>query len=176
LPQITDRECSLSPAELDASIRRTLRGANWARLHSYGRRLIRLYRLAPVYASDDLFQEAIRRVYANSPSADLDMLVILMGAMKSIASNWFRQTATRQTEPADDFEDPEHSAEYQLLGKRRYQEIFDSLRDDPVAQSILDGIIEGYEGKDLERRCDVDATGLASKRKKIGRHIKGLKS
>jgi hypothetical protein len=185
LPQIARDRTSegpcLSPAELEAAIRRALSGSEGARLRGYSARLVAMYKLQPIHGADDVLQEAQRRILSRPRSRDLDIHKFLMGAVKSTAWVFFKKKKMRGDFLTDaetdltNFEDSATSPDAQLIAREEYLEIRSSLHDDPVAQIVLDGIVIGHEGKALQELTGLDETGLASKRRKIVRRLKGDK-
>jgi hypothetical protein len=80
---------------------------------------------------------------------------------------------------AEDPEDPTPNVEERLAADEdsivdRKQRIVALFGDDPVAQVIVEGIMEGTRGEDLRALTDLDPTAYQSKRRLIRRRIAKL--
>jgi hypothetical protein len=132
---------------------------------------------------DDLVQEAICRVLAGKREwpRDLEKLRFLAGVIKSIAGDRKRAQALEQTVPLDeerqvgearrglmDYEGTEARRIRAKLDVKRIMSLFD---DDPIAQKIVMGMVDGARGEELEQASGLSPTEYESKRKKIRRRI-----
>jgi DNA-directed RNA polymerase specialized sigma24 family protein len=156
----------------------------------------RLIRIASYYGRisfeepDELVQEAIYRVLAGMREwpRDLEKLGFLAGVIKSIAGDRKRalgQTLKR-TVPLNeerevgearrglmDYEGTEARGIRAKLDVKRIMTLFD---DDPIAQKIVMGMVDGARGEELEQASGLSPTEYESKRKKIRRRIEKLKT
>ena len=173
----------LSPSEKAELLQTVTGGADAVRLRKWANALIRQYQLRPQHDADDLLQEARRQFMSEERERGLDFVQSLMGGMRGKAGSWFRQKIGRKEDPESETENfTDQSSGYDdLVAKERYLEIHRSLHSDPIAQRVLAGVILGHKGEYLlsyvqQEFPEVDKTVLASKRKKILRHIEGLES
>ena len=156
----------------------------------------RLIKIASYYGRisfeepDELVQEAIYRVLAGMREwpRDLEKLGFLAGVIKSIAGD--RKRALRQAlkrtvllneerEVGEarrglmDYEGTEARGIRAKLDVKRIMTLFD---DDPIAQKIVMGMVDGARGEELEQASGLSPTEYESKRKKIRRRIEKLKT
>jgi RNA polymerase sigma-70 factor (ECF subfamily) len=169
--------------ELEDAIR-CLSAADWGRL----RKAAAYFARGRPIEDQDLLQEAFRRALEDDgrkwPSG-VDVVRFLAGAMRSIAHGELERAARRPTLVAianqgDDEGgiDPPHpapSAEQCLAARDDSAAIKAALLalfdNDPTAQVIIEGIMEGMEGEELRELTELDVTAYQSKRRFIRRHI-----
>jgi DNA-directed RNA polymerase specialized sigma24 family protein len=156
----------------------------------------RLIRIANYYGRisfeepDELVHEAICRVLEGKRAwpRDLEKLGFLAGVIKSIAGD--RRRAQERTIPLDeesevrearrglmDYEGTEaRKIRAKLDEKRIMMRIMTLFDDDPIAQQVVIGMVDGARGEELERASGLSPTEYESKRKKIRRRIEKLKT
>jgi hypothetical protein len=182
LPQKPSEDPWLSQIEKAELLNNITRGADAVRLRKFARHLVGQYDLKSTHTYEDLLQEAGRQFLSHDRQRGLNVIKFLMGAMKGKANSWFRQKVGRKEEPESETRDYVHQdTEYDDLARERYLEIRRSVDRDAIAQRVLDGIVMGHKVEHLlnyvlEEFPEVDETVLASKRKKLLRHIEGLGS
>jgi len=132
---------------------------------------------------DELVHEAICRVLAGKREwpRDLEKLGFLAGVIKSIAGD--RKRALRRdlkrTVPLNEEMEKvgDKGAEARgiqaMLDVKRVITLFD---DDPIAQKLVMGMVDGARGEELEQASGLSPTEYESKRKKIRRRIEKLKT
>lgn len=155
--------------------------------------LARLRKVASIYSRPqigpmDLLQEAfVRALDGRTCPAHVDVVKFLADAMRSIANGEGEKvehrlprvsivSKTGETLPkALNSPDPAPNAEEQLIREEdaavvrgKILAIFD---DDPVAQIIVEGMMEGMEGEELRDLAGLDKTAYDSKRRLIRRRI-----
>lgn len=171
----------LATAEITAAIEALPRVA-WLRLHKVARALCRHTGIEP----DDLLQEAFRRVLdgARQCPRDLDTLRFLAGVMRSIASDWSKARKRRPEvslvgpvlqEVVGQVPDLRPSAD-EVVAKGQEascmrKAVIDLFADDPIAQRLLEGIMDGKDGAQLRSLTNLSETEFASKRRLIRRRI-----
>lgn len=173
----------LSVAEVDNALQK-LSDAGWLRLRKIARTLANIY---PIEA-DDLLQEACCLALEDRRHCPrhVDIFKFLGEAMQSIASDTLK-SRTRHPElrlvsnsddeddetidPPDDRPDVEEVLAQEHEAKLIKQRILDLFLDDPNAQIMVEGIMEGMEGDELQDLTSLDKTAFASKRRLIKRRI-----
>jgi len=156
----------LSPAEAGAAIR-ALSVADKAALM----KLASLYARKTPYDHEDLLQEAVCRVLAGARTwpRHVAALPFLWGVVRSIAWEWKKEFVEREADGTD-FGGEERRAIASLdVGK-----VLSLFDDDPAAQSIVRGMMEGARGQELQQLSGLDKTEYESKRTKIRRRIEKL--
>jgi DNA-directed RNA polymerase specialized sigma24 family protein len=163
--------CALSPADLN-------------RLPKIAATYCRRARLEP----KDLLQEALARTLDGSRNCprDVDVVRFLDGAMHSIASDKIKALGRRpelHAAPlltddgslAIDPPDPRPNPEEQLADAQEFaakkQAVLNIFADDPIAQIVVEGIMEGTDGEELRGLTELDNTAFASKRRLIRRRF-----
>ncbi len=63
------------------------------------------------------------------------------------------------------------AADEESIRERKRQEVIGLFADDPAAQVIVEGVMEGMRGEDLRALTDLDPTAYESKRRLIRRRI-----
>jgi RNA polymerase sigma-70 factor (ECF subfamily) len=165
-----EREAStaaLSQAELIAIIQ-ALGAADKAAL----KKIARLYARRTPFDHDDLFQEAICRVLGGKRvwARGVPVRSFLVGVMRSIAWEW----KSKPHEAVVDAPDP-GCGEPPMMASIDSAKIVAMFGDDPVAQKIVLGMMEGARGEELQRSSGLDKIEFESKRKKIRRRIEKLR-
>jgi DNA-directed RNA polymerase specialized sigma24 family protein len=173
-------------AETAAAIR-ALSPAQWARL----RKVAGLFAFGRLMEAEDLLQEAFRRALDGERKCPVrvDVVRFLAEAIRSIRDGELKPAKRRpvlvprppaEAEPAQVPEpiDPAPNAEERLaaadeesIRERKREEVIGLFADDPAAQVIVEGIMEGMRGEDLRALTDLDPTGYESKRRLIRRRI-----
>ena len=147
--------------------------AYWAQLHGA--------------EANDLLQEAIERALdgARICPAHVSVVAFLSGVMRSISADWRKARARRgevrlMTEDGRMVVDPidarPNAAELaESLQQTQFikQVILDLFEDDLVAQTIVEGDMDGIEGEELRSLTGLDLKAFASKRRLIRRRING---
>lgn len=169
--------------ELEDAIR-DLSAADWGRL----------YRIAGYHArgrpveSQDLLQEAFRRALEDDGRKwpiGLNVFQFLAGAIKSITHGELEKAERRpklvaianegEAEGETNLPHPSPDAEQCLVNDQDHAVMKAALlalfENDPTAQVIVEGIMEGMEGQELRELTDLDVTAYESKRKLIRRRI-----
>jgi DNA-directed RNA polymerase specialized sigma24 family protein len=156
----------LSPAEADAAIR-SLAAADKIALM----KIARLYAKKTPYDHEDLLQEAMCRVLSGARAwpRDLAALPFLWGVVRSIAWEWKKELPA--TPPGGDDPGGEERRAIAGLDVAKIVALFD---DDPAAQIIVRGMMEGARGQELQDLSGLDKTDYESKRTKIRRRIEKL--
>jgi DNA-directed RNA polymerase specialized sigma24 family protein len=170
-------------AEIAAAIR-GLSPAQWARL----RAIAGHYRaLGCPMEAKDLLQEAFRRALdeRNCP-VHVDIVRFLDLAMRSIRDGELKRAKRRPVlicglplagedapipEPLDPAPRLLTADDEAGVRERKRQEVIGLFADDPAAQVIVEGIMEGMRGEDLRALTDLDPTAYESKRRLIRRRI-----
>lgn len=138
----------------------------------------------------DLLQEAFRRALdARNCPVSVDIVRFLDLAMRSIRDGELKRAERRpvlvphpraigEAGPAPEPIDPAPNAEERLaaadeenIRERKRQEVIGLFADDPAAQVIVEGVMEGMRGEDLRALTDLDPTAYESKRRLIRRRI-----
>jgi hypothetical protein len=134
-------------------------------------KIARAYATKTSYGYEDLFQEAICRVLGGTRAwpRGVPVLSFLAGVMRSIAWEW-------KSEPhgeARDAADP-RSGEGRAIASIDVVKIIALFDDDPMAQKIVIGMMEGARGQELQELSGLSKTDYESKRTKIRRRIEKL--
>ena len=156
----------LSPAEAGAAIR-ALAAADKIALM----KIARLYARKTPYDHEDLLQEAMCRVLSGARAwpRDLAALPFLWGVVRSIAWEWRNETPDAMPDGADPA-----GEERRAIAGLDVAKIIALFDDDPAAQSIVRGMMEGARGAELQELSGLDKTDYESKRTKIRRRIEKL--
>jgi RNA polymerase sigma-70 factor (ECF subfamily) len=172
----------LSLEEVEQAIR-TLPDVGMLRLRKAAAAFCRGTALDP----GDLLQEAFERALDGRRKcpANVDVVKFLAEAMHSISSDEIkRRTRHREMQTvalfvedglAHDPPDPGANAEEAFVSEeetgRIRQAMIDLFADDPTAQVMVEGMMEGMEGAELREVADLTKIGFASKRRLIRRRI-----
>jgi DNA-directed RNA polymerase specialized sigma24 family protein len=129
---------------------------------------------------DDLVQEAICRVLERKRvwPRGLEKLTFLAGVIKSIAGDRKRalnreRAALKEMEKVIGDKGAEKPVAADEIDLERIMVLFN---DDPIAQKILKGMVDGARAKDLQQASGLGPTEYQSKWKKIRRRIEKLKT
>jgi hypothetical protein len=120
------------------------------------------------YDYDDLLHEAITRTLEGSRKwpVDVPFVAFICGVMRGIAWDW-RNTGVTEADPEELTTGDESSASAAIDAKK----LIALFADDPVAQQIVIGLMEGARGEDLWESTGLTKVDYESKRKKIRRRI-----
>jgi DNA-directed RNA polymerase specialized sigma24 family protein len=153
---------TLSRAEVAAAVRSLTAGDKTALI-----KVARLYAKKTPYDHDDLLQEALCRVLAGTRAwpRGVQALPFLWGVVRSIAWEWKKEIPDKAPDAAD------VEAEERRANATKVIALFD---DDPVAQAIVRGMMEGARGQELQDLSGLDKTDYESKRTKIRRRVEKL--
>ena len=170
-----------SRAEIEDAIR-TLTAADWARLRLVAAR----YSGRRIEAKDLLQETLMRSLDGRHCPRHVDLVRFLAEAMRSIADGESEKAANRlvlvsaNATPeiearVENHPDPDLDAEAKRIADEEAaaisNEILGLFADDPVAEIIVEGIMEEMEGDELRELSGLDATAYDSKRKLIKRRI-----
>jgi len=157
---------ALSPAEAGAAIR-ALAAADKIALM----KIARLYARKTPYDHEDLLQEAMCRVLSGARAwpRGLAALPFLWGVVRSIAWEWRHETL----DALPDGGDPA-GEERRAIASLDVAKVLALFDDDPAAQLIVRGMMEGARGAELQELSGLDKTEYESKRTKIRRRIEKL--
>jgi DNA-directed RNA polymerase specialized sigma24 family protein len=156
----------LSPDEAGAAIR-SLGAADKIALM----KIARLYAKKTPYDHEDLLQEAMCRVLSGArawPRA-LAPLPFLWGVVRSIAWEWRKETPDTMPDGGDPA-----GEERRAIAGLDVAKIIALFDDDPAAQAIVRGMMEGARGQELQELSGLDKSDYESKRTKIRRRIEKL--
>lgn len=162
---------------------RNLRPVDLARL-----RKVSGYYARPQIGPKDLLQEAFARALdGRTCPAHVDVVKFLAEAMRSIANGESEKveyqlplvsivTKTGEALPeATNCPDPALTAEERLISEegagRIRREVLAIFDDDPIAQLIVEGMMEEMNADELRELSDLNQTAYDSKRKLIRRRI-----
>jgi DNA-directed RNA polymerase specialized sigma24 family protein len=134
-------------------------------------KIARLYARKTPYDHEDLLQEAICRVLGGTRAwpRDVQALAFLWGVVRSIAWEWKKQRLDQEPDGAD----PE-AEERRAIASLDAVKIVALFDDDPVAQIIVRGMLEGARGQELQELSGLEKTDYESKRTKIRRRVEKL--
>ena len=157
---------TLSQAEAVKALRALTAGDKTALM-----KIARIYAQKTPYGHEDLFQEALCRVLSGARMwpRHLTALAFLVGVLRSIAWEWKSEPAGEMPEAFDP-----------AAGEGRANALIDAgkiiaiFADDPVAQKIVVGMMEGARGRELQELSGLNKTDYESKRTKIRRRIEKL--
>ena len=130
-------------------------------------KVARIYARRTVYGHEDLIQEAFMRVLDGRREwpRGLHVVPFLCGVMRSIAWDW-------RVENHDGVEvEPTGSEEGHAIARLDAQKVIELFKDDPIAQKILIGMVDGARGEDLRELSGLTRTEYESKRTKIRRRL-----
>jgi len=169
-------------AEIASAIR-AFTPAQWARL----RRVAAHYSIGDLMEAEDLLQEAFRGALDGERKCpvSVDVVRFLAEAMRSVADGELKRTKRRPAlvplpasgdpaAPVPEPMDPALNAEERdedSRCQRQREQIIGLFTDDPAAEVIVEGLMEGMRGEDLRALTDLDQTAYQSKRRLIRRRI-----
>jgi len=96
----------------------------------------------------------------------LHVVPFLCGVMRSIAWDWRVENRDEGVEG-----EPTSSEEGQAIARLDAQRVIELFKDDPIAQKILIGMVDGARGEDLRELSGLTRTEYESKRTKIRRRL-----
>lgn len=190
--QLSKSEKVATAEEISSAIEK-LTKAELAKLHSFARNRARMMALrGSAFTEEDLVSEAVvslleERRHWNPRK--VDFLGVLMGAVRSIASNY--KTATEsghfalpasQVSSAEDIEDeaptmvdflPDSrpSPEKALTIRNLVFEVYESFSEDPEALVIMDGLRDLMTGSQIIEALEIDRTAYETIVRRIRRKI-----
>ena len=134
-------------------------------------KIAKLYSRKTPFGHDDLLQEAMCRVLSGCRAFPRGSppVSFLASVMRSIAWQW--RNACH--EMAVDVPDP-RCGEAPTIASIDAAKIVALFADDPIAQKIVVGMMEGARGEELQRLTGLGKVEYESKRKKIRRRIEKL--
>jgi hypothetical protein len=123
------------------------------------------------YGHEDLFQEAICRVLGGARAwpRNVTALSFLVGVIRSIAWEWRSEPRGDPTDVADPC-----SGEGRAIASLDVIKVIALFDDDPLAQKIVIGMMQGARGQELQDLSGLSKTEYESKRTKIRRRIEKL--
>jgi hypothetical protein len=138
---------------------------------------------------EDLLQEAFRRALAGDRKcpASLDVVRFFAETMRSIRDGELKRAKRRpilvahQSPELPEPLDPAPNAEEQLAPdeeadcEAKREQVIGLFADDPAAQVIVEGEMQGMRGEDLRARTGLDPIAYTSKRRLISRQIERMK-
>jgi hypothetical protein len=134
-------------------------------------KVARLHARKTPFGHDDLLQEAICRLLSGDrvfPRGS-SPVALLVGVIRSIAWQW-------RYEPVEtpvDVPDP-RCGEALAIASIDAAKIVAFFADDPIAQKLVIGMMDGTRGEELQRLSGLDKVEYASKRRKIRRRIESF--
>lgn len=162
---------------------RELTPAEWIRL----RKSAAFWATGRPMNAKDLLQEAFTRAMdGRMCPADVGIVKFLTQTMRSVASSegeksehkLQRVSANASAAVAQkvlNFRDPAAGAEQQIVSEETVAEIRSAILalfdDDPAAQLIAEGMMDGNDGEELRAVCELDVTAYNSKRRLVRRRI-----
>ena len=156
----------LSLAEAEAAIR-ALTDRDKASLMT----IAMMYARKTPYDHEDLLQEAICRVLAGTRAwpRQVAALPFLWGVVRSIAWEWKTEFVAPDHGPADPAGEERRAIASLDVGK-----VLSLFADDPAAQAIVRGMMEGARGQELQDLSGLARTDYESKRTKIRRRLEKI--
>lgn len=174
---------SYSREEIETMLR-SLTPADWIRLKCVSHRYAR-----PEIEANDLLQEALTRALdGRKCPTHVDIVRFLSEAMRSIANGEGEKIEHRlvlvpieqdsdkkiNSEPFN-YSDPSQTADAAMISEedeaKIRHDILALFDDDPVAQDVLEGIMEDLSAIEIRQLTDLNKTDYDSKRKLIRRRI-----
>lgn len=171
--------------EIAAAIR-SLTAADLVRLRSVARK----YAFRRPIEPDDLLQEAyVRALDSRACPAHVDVIRFLAEAMRSIAHGEAEKVEHKvalvpiaktagPAEEADSIRDETDDAETQMIAAQQaemcitvHAAVIALFNDDPIAQLVLEGMMEEMTAEEMRELTGLDRTAYDSKRKLIRRRI-----
>lgn len=162
---------------------RALTPAEWIRL----RKSANFWSTGRPISAEELLQEAFARaIDGRKCPVNVGIPKFLEQTMRSIASGEGEKIGTRlllvSTDTSEtiaqkvlNFRDPASSVEQQMVSEETVAEIRTAILalfdDDPAAQVIAEGLMDGIDGEELRSLCELDVTAYNSKRRLVRRKI-----
>jgi len=124
------------------------------------------------YEHEDLLQEAVTRVLEGTRKwpVGVPFMAFMCGAMRGIAWDWRAESQDSDPEESEAGKPEEGDA----IARIDAQKLLKLFSDDPIAQRLLVGMMEGARGEELWESSGLTRTDYESKRKKIRRRIERL--
>jgi DNA-directed RNA polymerase specialized sigma24 family protein len=134
-------------------------------------KVARAYARSTVYGYEDLIQEAFTRDLDGRREwpRGLHAVQFLRGVMRSIAWDWRVENRNEEGQPEETGFD-----ESSAIARIDAQKVMACFEDDPIAQKILLGIMDGARGEDLRELSGLTRTEYESKRAKIRRRLEKM--
>jgi hypothetical protein len=135
-------------------------------------KIARFYARRTPYEYEDLIHEAYCRVLDSERRTwrrGVPALLFLAGVVRSIASEWKSEILNEEVGVGD-----VGASARGVMAKMDAVKIVALFDDDPVAQALVVGMMEGARGEELEQSSGLNRTEYESKRKKIRRRIEKL--
>jgi DNA-directed RNA polymerase specialized sigma24 family protein len=163
---VEDGPATLSPPEVVRAIKSLTDGEKTALIKA-----ARLYARKTPYDHEDLVQEALTRVLDHRRlwPVGVSATLFLGGVIRSIAWEWKHELRGEETDVGD-----EGVQERGTIARIDIGKIIALFNDDPVAQKIVMGMMDGARGEELQETSGLDQIEYESKRKKIRRRIEKL--
>jgi len=152
----------------------SLTEAEWTKLRCLARNRCRVGRPGE---EDEVLQDAIYRVLEGKRRwpKGLNLFAFLSGVMKSIVSEnrkiGFRRNIDRDIEVAADAASQDTSAADLVLESEIVTYVMALFEDDPEAEALAEGIMEGWEKDDLLGLFNGEVTRYETVRKRFRRKI-----
>jgi DNA-directed RNA polymerase specialized sigma24 family protein len=162
---------------------RELTPAEWIRL----RKSAAFWATGRPIGAKDLLQEAFTRAMdGRACPADVGIVKFLTQTMRSVASGEGEKSehklqrvsanaSAAVAQKVSNFRDSAPSAEHQIVSEETVAEIRSAVLalfdDDPAAQLIAEGLMDGNDGEELRAVCELDVTAYNSKRRLVRRRI-----
>lgn len=162
---------------------RELTPAEWIKL----RKSAAFWATGRPIGAKDLLQEAFARAMdGRTCPADVEIVKFLAQTMRSVANgegekveNKLQRVSANASEAVarkvSNFRDPAPGAEQQIVSEENVAEIRSAVLalfdDDPAAQLIAEGMMDGNDGEELRAVCELDVTAYNSKRRLVRRRI-----
>ena len=133
--------------------------------------------------SDDILQKALVSVLQGGRKMPrhIDIIKFLDGVIQSVASTE-RRSISRH--PENDLDEGVDMGRGYTIGQdpiswlllnEQVANVKDIFQDDSVAQILLEGMIEGLDGKELRQLTELDTTEFSTKRRLIRRRLEKMK-
>lgn len=133
-------------------------------------RISKAYARKTHYDYEDLLQEATRRVLDTREwPRGMDALPFLAGVIRSVAWDWRKRAISDELN-----ENSGGGQEGGAEAKIEAMKIVALFDDDPIAQRLVIGMMEGVRGEELRNGSGLSNTEYESKRKKIRRRLEKL--
>jgi len=134
-------------------------------------KIARLYARKTPYGYEDLLQEAYSRALDGRRAWNRGVPAVLFfgGVIRSLAWEWKNEFVNEEIDLDD-----EGAQERGTIAKIDLMKIMALFDDDPIAQRILEGMMEGVKGEELQEANGLSPTEYETKRKKIRRRLEKL--
>ena len=134
-------------------------------------KIARLYARRTRYEYEDLLQEAYSRALdgRRAWTRGVPAVQFFGGIIRSLAWEWKNEFVNEEIDLDD-----EGAQERGTIAKIDLMKIMALFDDDPIAQRILEGMMEGVKGEELQELNGLSQTEYENKRKKIRRRLEKL--